>query len=441
MRFDALRSGKPVPVNLDAVRRKLLVYAEQKYLPAVDRLSAGYTRAERAKYAHIVALDRQDVLHGLEQGYVPEAFEPVLRGMLGHQRCPVAIGEAMPFLAMLLELRHESLTDTTRTFPLRVERLAARRALLALDGAPVGAAAPASQQPQAPQAGRRIADALDAWKGQQQSAKTIGAFTRHVGQFAAMMGDPMLSSISKAQAIAFRDKLQQWCCPESPSTWQAATSAEAAAAEGHEFTPAVEDDDIEGALTSAVAQGAGESPLPIEVAVNLPHPVKVERDSGGERVGRVMTRDAESSQTPNPGKGNSYKHFAAVAAAAGEAAALEGEVREWLRLQRKARDFSPANVLAMIQRRSKAFRAEVARQLGPAARAKTVQGIFAEHERGLLQKLKDAGFQTIAIPNRAGHMRAAVAELVRQVDAGKKPSAAAAAPRGCRLAIIGQHHP
>ena len=68
-RFDALRSGKPVPVDLDAVRRKLLVYAEQKYLPAVDRLSAGYTRAERVKYAHIVALDRQDVLHGIEQGY------------------------------------------------------------------------------------------------------------------------------------------------------------------------------------------------------------------------------------------------------------------------------------------------------------------------------------------------------------------------------------
>jgi hypothetical protein len=35
---------------------------------------------------------------------------------------------------------------------------------------------------------------------------------------------------------------------ESPTTWQAAASAEAAAAVGHESTPVVEDDDIEGAL-------------------------------------------------------------------------------------------------------------------------------------------------------------------------------------------------
>lgn len=44
-RFDAMRSGKPAaPVDLAALRAKLLAYAQDKYLPAVDRLSAGYTR-------------------------------------------------------------------------------------------------------------------------------------------------------------------------------------------------------------------------------------------------------------------------------------------------------------------------------------------------------------------------------------------------------------
>lgn len=40
----------------------------------------------------------------------------------------------------------------------------------------------------------------------------------------------------------------------SPTTWQFAASAEAAAAEGHESTPAVEDADIDGALAAAEAE-------------------------------------------------------------------------------------------------------------------------------------------------------------------------------------------
>ena len=41
-RFEALRSGKPAPVNLAALRAKLLAHAQEKYLPAIDRLSAGW---------------------------------------------------------------------------------------------------------------------------------------------------------------------------------------------------------------------------------------------------------------------------------------------------------------------------------------------------------------------------------------------------------------
>ncbi len=115
--------------------RSSLDYAERKYLPAADRLSAGYPPEQRQEHARIVALDRQDVLHGIENHHVPECAEPWLSAMLGKHRCPVTVGEALPFIAMLMELRHESHTDSARTFPLRVKRLAERRALLAIGAA------------------------------------------------------------------------------------------------------------------------------------------------------------------------------------------------------------------------------------------------------------------------------------------------------------------
>ena len=213
-RFAALRAGKPAPVDLAALRARLLDYAERKYLPIVDRLSAGYSPAERQEHARTVELDRQEVLHGIERHHVPECAEPWLQAMLGKQRCPVTLGEAMPFLVMLMELRHESLTDNTRTFPLRVKRLAERRALLALGAvpaagtpAPAAAAAPA---PQGPHAGKRIAHALEAWKATPKAAKSLVSFSRHAAQFAELMGDPVLAGIDRAGAISFRDKLQQW---------------------------------------------------------------------------------------------------------------------------------------------------------------------------------------------------------------------------------------
>lgn len=210
-RFDALRSGRPPPVDLVAVRRKLLAYAEQKYLPAADRMSAGYTPAERAEHAALVAFSRDAVLQGIEQGYIPEDAEPWLSAMLGEQRSTVTEGEALPFFAMLLELRYESLTDSTRTFPLRVRRLTERRALLPAntphtahsEGRATGSAAASPE-------GHRIADALAAWKTGAKAEKSLVSFSRHAAQFAELMGDPVLSSIDRAGAISFRDKLQQW---------------------------------------------------------------------------------------------------------------------------------------------------------------------------------------------------------------------------------------
>ncbi len=212
-RFEALRSGKPAPVNLAALRAKLLHHAVATYLPAVDRLSASYSPAERREHAGTVALNRDEVLQGIAQGFVPEVAQSWLAGVLKHERSPMTEAEALPFFAMLLELRHESLTDPTRTFPLRIKRLAERQALLSVDAPSVniGAAAPKAQ---AGANGCRIGDALDAWKLGQQADKTIGAFTRHAHRFATLMGDPPLSSIGKAEATQFRDKLQQWAIRE-----------------------------------------------------------------------------------------------------------------------------------------------------------------------------------------------------------------------------------
>jgi hypothetical protein len=93
-RFDVLRTGKPAPVDLVALRRKLLTYAERNYLPAADRMSAGYTPAERAEHAQLVAFARDAVLQGIAQGYVPEDAEAWLTAMLGAQRSRVTEGEA-----------------------------------------------------------------------------------------------------------------------------------------------------------------------------------------------------------------------------------------------------------------------------------------------------------------------------------------------------------
>ena len=211
-RFAALRSDKPAPVDLAALRARLLAYAETKYLPAADRSSAAMTPAQREEAASIAAFSRDVVLDGIAKGYIPEDAEHWIARMLGPERSSVTEAEALPFFAMLLELRHESLADSTRTFPLRVRRLAERRALVAIDVPLVSAAAAPRAEPAA--GGHKIADALDAWKAGQQSRKTIGAFTRHARQFAELMGDPVLESISKVDAISFRDKLQAWAVSE-----------------------------------------------------------------------------------------------------------------------------------------------------------------------------------------------------------------------------------
>lgn len=214
-KFDALRSGKPapapVPVNLAALRAKMLAHAEQVYLPTADRLSATMTPEKRAELAATNRWTHDYILAGLKEGFDPsEVAEGYVEAMLAKERSPAAVHEVLAFSAMLSELSAEALTDETRTFPLRVKRLGERRAL-ALTDAPLAEAPAAVSMLKPAGTGHRIGDALAVWmKAKPRPPKTVGAFSRHASQFASMMGDPVLSSLTKLDANRFRDKLQQW---------------------------------------------------------------------------------------------------------------------------------------------------------------------------------------------------------------------------------------
>jgi hypothetical protein len=68
-----------------------------------------------------------------------------------------------------------------------------------------------TQPQQATEKGKRMRDAFDAWKASaRRPEKTIKAFERHLETFEAMAGDPVLSTMRRADAVRFRDGLQQW---------------------------------------------------------------------------------------------------------------------------------------------------------------------------------------------------------------------------------------
>jgi integrase len=71
------------------------------------------------------------------------------------------------------------------------------------------------QQAESAVLAHRIGDALERWLGLGvRKAKTISVFTRHVGQFKDMTGDPLLSDIGRAQASKFTADLQRWAVAE-----------------------------------------------------------------------------------------------------------------------------------------------------------------------------------------------------------------------------------
>lgn len=209
-KFDALRSGKPQPVDLPRIRETLFGRMETM-VKNVDAQYGDLVGEARIERAQMLKWQIDDAKAGLREGFVPDWAESSIVG-LGFPRSPLADAEVLAHIAMMLEIRHEALVDETRSYPLRVSIVNARKNLLGVLATP-SASSPslAVRGTSVPPNGRhKISDALEQWSSIQRSAKTVGTFTRHAQQFADMMGDPFLESIDKTLAIEFRDALQEW---------------------------------------------------------------------------------------------------------------------------------------------------------------------------------------------------------------------------------------
>ena len=78
------------------------------------------------------------------------------------------------------------------------------------DGSPVATPAPVPPRI-APTDERHMRDAFEAWKASaRRPEKTVKAFAYHLATFESLAGDPVLSSMRRADAVRYRDTLQQW---------------------------------------------------------------------------------------------------------------------------------------------------------------------------------------------------------------------------------------
>ncbi len=204
-RFSALRDGRPLPVNLTELRRSASSYV-RRVLSTYDVRSVKYTAAEREERAASFAWQIGELRHCLANGGVPDWAGKPLHGF-GYARSAESDAAMLPHLTTLYELCHEALTDSTRTFPLRVQRLQALSNIIDLESSE---AVTAPSRLPAIVDGHRISDALGEWSKLNRPAKTVSAFTRHVGMFADLMGDPLLEQVDRVIANGFRDKLQAW---------------------------------------------------------------------------------------------------------------------------------------------------------------------------------------------------------------------------------------
>ena len=208
VKFDALRSGKPEPVDLPRIRERLFQRL-QTMTKKVDTQYGDLVGEARMERAETLKWQIDEARAGLREGFVPDWAEPNITD-LGFPRSTLVDAEVLAHIISMLEIRHEALTDETRTFPLRVSLLAARKGLLAsLAGMPVQATDTQRSSDRAT-VGHKIFDALEQWKTVKRPDKTVGAFARHAQQFVDLMGNPFLESIDKAIAVEFRDKLQEW---------------------------------------------------------------------------------------------------------------------------------------------------------------------------------------------------------------------------------------
>ena len=209
-RFEALRTGKPRPIDMPDLRRRLFTQWER----AIARLDDTYSRVpskDRETRAHGLQCQIDELRQCLSKGVLPEWLEDGAQ-KYGDATAPEIVTEYGGHQLMLLEVMREALTDERRTFPLRVQYTQQRRDLMGLNAAPHALPHPqAPQQPTTAANGKKIGDAYDAWVSiRQKPERTQQAYKRHADQFVALMGDLPLHAVSRTMGIEFRDKLQAW---------------------------------------------------------------------------------------------------------------------------------------------------------------------------------------------------------------------------------------
>jgi integrase len=219
--FAGLRSGEaaePVPESVDLPKlRARLLHDLERALVNEDARHARMSPAERADSARNWAWQRDYVKQGLEEGYsleeVLDDWVPRRIKRLGVPHTPLVEAEVLGAYIAHAEATVEALTDATRTFPLRAQMLAARRAL-ALEAMHDERETVTPRHAGSAQR-RTIADALTQWKGAKcRPAKTVQAFARHADVFIKMMGDLPLASWDRTLARQFRDRLTTWARTE-----------------------------------------------------------------------------------------------------------------------------------------------------------------------------------------------------------------------------------
>ncbi len=209
-RFQALRTGKPRPIDMLVLRRRLFEQWER----AIARVDDTYSRVpgkDRETRAHGLQCQIDELRQCLSQGVLPEWLEDSAQ-KYGDATAPEIVTEYGGHQLMLLEVMHEALTDERRTFPLRVQYTQQRRDLMGLNAPPQALPHPqATQKPATPTNGKKIGDAYDAWVSiRQKPERTQQAYKRHADQFVTLMGDLPLHAVSRTKGIEFRDKLQAW---------------------------------------------------------------------------------------------------------------------------------------------------------------------------------------------------------------------------------------
>lgn len=208
-RFQALRTGKPRPIDMLVLRRRLFEQWER----AIARLDDTYSRVpgkDRETRAFGLKCQIDELRQCLSGGVLPEWLEDGAK-TYGDITAPEIATEYGGHQLMLFEVMHEALTDERRTFPLRVQYTQQRRELMGLNAAPHTLPQQQESQPLAPTNGKKISDAYDAWVAvRQKPERTQQTYKRHADQFVALMGDLPLHAVDRTMGIAFRDKLQAW---------------------------------------------------------------------------------------------------------------------------------------------------------------------------------------------------------------------------------------